>query len=263
MRDYLNVSLLAIKGAVCTVLLVLTVAATTKAQQVIHIENRRMADPEPGWSGDVSLQASLVQNLNHTFQTNNLAQLQYAKGRSRVLSISALNLNIFNYNRIRNDGYQHFRYNYELSERWSPEAFAQYQYNEWLKIGFRALHGAGVRFALLDNDSAQTKLFAGLSYMYEYEAETTDKIFRGHRANYYMSVGFPLGNIVHFDAIAYFQPNLQWIADIRASTEINIDLSITEKLSFQIVCNLVYDGAPPEEVPNIFYSLRNGLRYRF
>src|SRR6056297_1023476 len=81
------------------ILLICTVAA--HSQQVIHIENRRMAEPEEGFSGDVSLQANLVQNFNNTFQTNNLVQLHYASEKHRILSISALNLTIFNEERIR------------------------------------------------------------------------------------------------------------------------------------------------------------------
>lgn len=232
-------------------------------QQVIHIENRRMADPEKGFSGDVSFQANLVQNFNNTFQTNNLVQLHYASEKHRILSISALNLTIFNEERIRNDGYQHLRYNFILNDRWSPEAFAQYQYNEWLKIGFRSLHGAGVRMALLNNDSTKTKWFTGLSYMYEYEEETTDKIVRAHRANVYMSVGFPIGKILYFDAIGYFQPNVEYISDFRTSLEMTIDVSITERLSLLLIHNIVYDGAPPEGLRNTFYNLRNGLRFEF
>lgn len=239
------------------------IVAESTAQQVIHIENRRMADTTDGFSGDISLQANLVQNLNDIFQTNNLAQLHFVKGRHRALSISSFNLTVFNESRIANDAYQHFRYNFELTERLSPEVFAQYQYNELIKIGFRTLHGAGLRYAVLDNDSAKTKLFTGLSYMYEYEEETTDKIIRAHRANFYFSVGLPIGNLIHLDAIAYFQPNLELIKDVRSSVEVTIDVRITRRLSLLLVHSLIYDGAPPEGVRNTFYNFRNGLRYRF
>lgn len=248
---------------VAVVVGVMLVGVESSAQQVIHIENRRMADTTDGFSGDVSLQANLVQNLNDIFQTNNLAQLHFVKGRHRALSISSFNLTVFNESRIANDAYQHFRYNYELTERLSPEVFAQYQYNELIKIGFRTLHGAGMRYAVLDNDSAKTKLFAGLSYMYEYEEETTDKIIRAHRANLYFSVGLPIGRMIHLDAIAYFQPNLELIKDIRSSVEVTIDVHITKRLSLMLAHSLIYDGASPEGVRNTFYNFRNGLRYRF
>jgi hypothetical protein len=233
------------------------------AQQVIHIDNRRMADTTKGFSGEVSLQANLVQNLNDIFQTNNMAQFHYINGRHRALSISSFNLTVFNESRIANDAYQHLRYNFELTDRLSPEVFAQYQYNELIKIGFRTLHGAGMRFAVLNNDSAKTKLFAGLSYMYEYEEETTGKIIRAHRANFYFSAGLPVGRLIHLDAIAYFQPNLQYFADVRTSVELIVDVHITRRLSLMLVHSLIYDGAPPEGVRNIFYNFRNGLRYRF
>lgn len=245
-----------------TILFVI-VGVTGFSQQVIHIENRRMADPEEGFSGNISAELNLVQNLSNTLGANGMGQLFFKKRRSQWLSISALNLMIFNDERIRNDGYQHLRYNYELNERWSPEAFVQYQYNEWLKIGFRSLHGAGMRMTVLDNDSAKTKIFAGLSYMHEYEEETTGKFFRGHRANLYVSLGLPVGKLMHFDAIAYFQPNILWIGDIRSSIQMQLQVSITNRLSLLLAYSFVYDGAPPEGVPNVFYDLKNGLRFNF
>lgn len=245
------------------ILLFLLSSSWATAQQVIHIENRRMADPRQGFSGDISLEANLTQNFNNSFETKNLVQLHYVKKRHRVLSISGLRLTLFNKTRTRNDGYQHLRYNFMLTEKWSPEAFVQYQYDQWLKIDFRALHGAGMRYALLHNDSTKTKMFMGLSYMYEYEEEATDRIERNHRGNVYLSVGVPLGKIVHFDAIGYFQPNLKRIADFRTSVETTVDVRITKSLSLLLSYSLVYDGSPPEGMRNTFYDLENGLRYRF
>lgn len=233
------------------------------SQQVIHIDNRRLADTTDGFRGDVSLQANLVQNLNDIFQANAGAQFHFVKNRHRIMSLSAFNFSLFNESRTTNDAYQHFRYNYKLTDRLSPEVFAQYQYNELIKIGFRTLHGAGMRFSVLKNDSTKTKLFAGLSYMYEYEEEVTDKIIRVHRANFYFSAGFPIGSIIHLDAIAYFQPNLVYFADLRTSIELIVDVHITRRLSLMLVHSLIYDGEPPEGVRNVFYNFRNGLRYRF
>lgn len=238
-------------------------ALNCAAQQVIHIDNRRLADTTDGFRGDVSLQANLVQNLNDIFQANAGAQFHYIIRRHRIMSLSAFNFSLFNDSRTTNDAYQHFRYNYKLSDRLSPEVFAQYQYNELIKIYFRTLHGVGMRFAVLKNDSTKTKLFAGLSYMYEYEEETTEKIVRAHRANFYFSAGFPIGNIIHIDAIAYYQPNLRYLADVRTSVELILDVHITQSLSLMLVHSLIYDGDPPEEVRNLFYNFRNGLRYRF
>lgn len=222
-----------------------------------------MADTTAGLRGDLTFQANLVQNLNDIFQTNNLGQLWYNKGKHQLLSITAFNLTVFNENRIVNDGFQHLRYTYNPGKGIAPEAFAQVQYNELIKIGFRSLTGAGARFTVIDNDSTKSKLFVGLSYMYEYEEETTGKLVRAHRANLYASIGFPIGKWLSFDAIGYFQPNVAKLHDIRASVEVLLDVSITRRLSLMIVHSLVYDGEPPEGVRNVFYNFRNGLRYRF
>ncbi len=242
---------------------VLVMTVPVFGQQIIHIENRRMADPQDGFSGSITSQINLVQNFSNTFETKNQAQIYWKSNQHQLMSVSALNLTIFEKQRIRNDGYQHLRYNFHLDPKWTPEVFVQYQYNEWLKLSFRALHGAGMRMTVLNSDSAKTKLFAGLSYMHEIELETTGKRFLGHRANLYFSVGLPVGKIVHIDAIGYFQPNLMWLKDIRSSLEATVLIHITNRLMLSLSYSIVYDGDPPEGMRNIFYDLKNGLRYAF
>lgn len=222
-----------------------------------------MADPEDGLGGNITTQVNLVQNYSNTFETKNLAQLYWKSQRHQIMSVSALNLTIFEKERIRNDGYQHLRYNFHWKPRWTPEVFVQYQYNEWLKMAFRSLHGAGMRMTILDNDSAQTTVFAGLSYMHEFEEETTGRTFIGHRANLYFSVGLPVGKIMHIDAIGYFQPNVLWLRDIRTSIEATVLIHITNKLMLSLSYGIVYDGDPPKGMRNVFYDLKNGLRYAF
>jgi hypothetical protein len=233
------------------------------AQQIIHIENRRLAAIDSGLTGNVSAQINFIQNQNNIFQSNNYFQLQYATGKHSILSLSNQNLNIVNKNKLVNDGFQHFRYNYKLSTPVTLEAFVQLQYNTIISIDFRSLFGVGPRFNLIQNDTVNSRLFIGTQYMYEYEEESTGKINRDHRISSYVSYGMPFKEIFLIDVIAYFQPAMNKYRDVRTSVEAVFEITITKSLRFRLRQSIMYDSKPPEGIRNVFYNFGNGLVYNF
>lgn len=248
------------------ILLVLITASTIQnlfSQQIIHIENRRLAAIDSGLTGNVAAQINFIQNTNKIFQSNNYFQLQYATGKHSILSLSNQNVNIVNRDKVVNDGFQHFRYNYKFSDPVTLEAFVQFQYNTIVAIDFRSLFGVGPRFNIIQNDSTNTRLFVGTQYMYEYEEESTGRINRDHRISSYVSYGKPINDIFLFDAIAYFQPALNRFKDIRLSIEAFLEINITKSLRFRLRQSIHFDSAPPEGVRNTFYNFGNGLVYNF
>lgn len=237
---------------------------TLKSQQIIHIENKRLAAVDSGFTGSITVGANFIQNVNNIFQTNNYVQFQYTQNQHSIISLTSHNLTILNKNRIVNDGFQHIRYNYKVSEPLTMEAFVQFQYNKIIKIDFRSLVGLGPRFSVLKYTKENSeRLFIGTAYMYEYEEETTGLINRNHRWSSYISYGRPIKEIIELDLISYFQPALNNWNDIRGSIEAQIKIRITQKLFFELRQSIFFDTSPPEEIRNIFYNFSNGLRYEF
>lgn len=231
------------------------------SQSIIHIENKRLAGVDTNFSGTIELSANFVQNVNDIFQTVNKAQIQYAKEKFSFLSMSSYNLTVFNKSRIVNEAYQHFRFGRKIKERVWSESFMQGQYNEIIKIHSRHLLGTGLRYTVLNKDSI--RFFSGTIIMGEHEIETSRKLNRHLRLSQYFSIGFPIGKVMTFDFISYFQPDLLNLSDFRTSGEAIFDIHITKKLSFRMVHSLFYDSDPPDEIRNMFYNFRNGLTFRF
>lgn len=233
-------------------------------QQIIHIESKKLAAIDSGFTGNIVANVNFIQNINDIFQTNNLVQVQYTQKQHSIISLTSHNLTILNRNRIVNDGFQHIRYNYRINNFITPEAFVQFQYNRIIKIDFRSLVGLGPRFSVLKYTKKENeRLFIGTAYMYEYEEESTDIINRNHRWSTYISYGRPIKEILEIDLITYFQPALNNWNDIRGSVEALIKIKITEKLLFELRQSIFYDTNPPEDIRNIFYNFSNGLRYEF
>jgi len=231
------------------------------SQSIIHVENKRLAGVDTNFSGTIEMSANFVQNVNDIFQTVNKAQIQYAKEKFSFLSMSSYNLTVFNKSRVVNEAYQHFRFGRKVSKNLWSESFVQGQYNEIIKIHSRHLLGTGFRVTLVDKDSI--RFFSGTILMGEHEIETTEKLNRHLRLSQYFSIGFPIGKVMTFDFISYFQPDLLNLSDFRTSGEAIFDIHITKRLSFRMVHSLFYDSDPPEEIRNMFYNFRNGLTYRF
>jgi hypothetical protein len=234
-----------------------------RAQQVLFIENMRLAAVDTGFSGNASLQANLIQNQNEIFQTSNQVQSQYVWKDHYILGITAFNLSFVNKDRLLNDGYQHIRYNYNYSKVLAMEVFSQFQYNEFQSLRNRVLTGAGPRFTIVNNDSTNTRLFLGLAYMAEYEEESKGKVNRAHRGNVYASFGFPISNKLVMDFTAYYQPDITWLGDYRLSIQLSAEIRVSNRLTFRLRHSLAHDSHPPDEVLTSFYNFSNGLRYRF
>ncbi|MEX0813396.1 MAG: DUF481 domain-containing protein [Chitinophagales bacterium] len=235
----------------------------SNAQQIVHVENKRLKADESGWSGDVSIQVNFIQNINDIFQTANNASFQYTFEKNTLLSLSNYNLTIFNQSKVVNEGFQHFRYNRTVTDVFSWEAFGQAQFNEIIKIQFRSLLGTGPRIRIFENDSSKTRMYFGPLYMYEYEEETTGIINRVHRMSAYVSLGIPIHKRFFIDMIAYYQPNIVDWKNYRSSIQASLEISIIKKLILEIRLGLLYNSRPPEEIRNTFYNFSNGLKFRF
>ena len=93
------------------------------------------------------------------------------------------------------------------------------------------------------------------------EEETLEKdvsLF-DHRLSTYLSGGFQITETFNINHVTYFQPNLEDFSDFRVSSETSFSLKISEKLAFRTYFQLVYDRRPPIPVPNLMYTLNNGL----
>lgn len=246
-----------------TYLIIFFLCTNLFAQQIVHIENRRLAADKQGWSGDIDINISFIQNQNDIFIMNNDLNFQYAANKHSIISMTENNFQQVNKKGIINDGFQHLRYNYKFSENITYEAFQQFQYNNVLKMKFRSLTGTGPRFSVINNDSLKTRLFIGMLYMYEYEEETTGKINRAHRNSNYISFGFHIGRNITIDMISYFQPDIFNFSDYRFSAQGVLEFKLSEKFSYNLSINYLHDEVPPEGIRKTYYNFKNGLEFNF
>lgn len=235
----------------------------TKAQTIIHIDYNKHQPDKEGFSGNVDLSMSLNQATNFVFGTNNGSQVFYKENKHVFKSLNGLNLTVVNKSRPINDGFQHFRYSYLLTERIIPEAFVQGQYNHNTKIAARYIIGIGGLFKIYNTETDSMQLHVGAHYMPEYERELLGKVNRHRRLNFMVSYGYTFKNKLTMNLVSYLQPDARNLSDFRFTGNISLELPITEHLTYRSSFGFVFDTYPPEGARPNFFNTRNGIRFVF
>jgi len=227
--------------------------------QIINIEDKRISSQDSThWLGSINLGFNLYENNGSVFTLKGGMIIEYDKGKHLWLAVNQFNLVKAEGSNFVNDGFQHVRYNFQLRPRLTYEAFAQAQYNERVRIKIRGLLGTGLRYQLLKDEA----FYLGLSYMYEYEEESKSNIIRrGQRMSSYVSFSIRPSEVFSISNTSYFQPLFTNWNDLRLSSQTNILIKITNRLSFTTSFSITYDTQVPEEVTNTIYRFNNGIRW--
>jgi hypothetical protein len=230
--------------------------------QVVNIEKSRK-DAKPGFQGHIDLNLMLTRNTRQIFETGTTAHLQYTKGRHTVLALNNLGFMRVEGDNLINNGFQHLRYNYKIGNGFTTaELFTQHQYNSIRLLQRRFLLGGGPRFRIYEGEN--TGVYIAPLVMYEQEllndgSPRTDK-FKG---DLYVSFVFALDERITFSHTTYYQPDFAMMSEYRVSSETGMEMKFGTNFSFLVTYNLAFDSNPPLDIPELFYTLRNGIKYNF
>lgn len=230
--------------------------------QVVNVESKRFLNDTNGFVGKIDFNFQITQNTQQIINFGNNLHLQYQKDRSRFLLLSDINFVKAGPTNFVNGGFQHFRYNYKIKNRLTWEAFVQSQYNPILRLDLRLLAGTGLRLKMVKNKTI--RLYFATLYMYEHErisGETNQ--YNTHRLSSYATFSLNIGENADFTSTTFYQPNVQNFNDYRIANDSSFELVISKKLNFRTGFNLLYDTRQPIGIPNLVYTLRNGLSYKF
>lgn len=230
--------------------------------QVINIESKRFLNDTNGWVGKIDFNFLLAQNTQQLVQVGNNVHVQYQYNKHRFLILNDVNFIKAGNTDFVNAGYQHFRYNYKIVNRLTWEAFTQVQYNKILRLNLRFLSGTGPRFKVLKNKNA--RLYIASLYMFEYEEISGESApTYTHRSSSYVTFSVSLGKNADITSTTFYQPNFADFSDYRIANDSALEIFISKRLNFKTGFNLLYDTRQPPGIPNLVYSLRNGLSFKF
>jgi len=254
-----------------------------------------MLKGKESWSGNASVSFSFIKNTNDIFNIVTNVAVGYNGGDNLWMIISNIRFNKIEGDTFQNSGVQHFRYNREINDRLTFEAFAQGQYDKISNIDFRGLAGFGPRFDLSKQDDEtevgnidnadipnkptreKSKFYIGTLIMYEYEKSAEIDMTATHkdfRSSNYLSFSFFPTNQISIVSTTYYQPRIDLLKDYRLSSVLNLNIGFSskkedekktfwDKLNFNVNFSYEYDAFPVISIPKTQYRLTNGLSYNF
>lgn len=231
--------------------------------QMVNIETKRIYDDSIGWSGNVQMNFSAIQNQDALFAVSLKPRTQFKTKKQNFFLLGDLTYSKGTQRLYANAGMLHFRYAYRIKQStWKWEAYSQLQYNELLDQKYRVLAGGGIRDKFYDKNS--WKFFVGTSAFFEQEkflsADTLKNTVRW--SNYLSWFVHPNANFT-FAGSTYYQPNIEKFNDYFLSGNYIFSVKVTNRTDLRIEYTFFYDSQPRQNVRDLIYSLVAGVNYSF
>ena len=167
-------------------------------------------------------------------------------------------------------GHAHARANLLKMRKLSYEVFTQIQYDKNRFMDNRFLFGGGLRWML--SNTEKKGIFIGTELMYEHETWNNPEdenhfiIKDLPKFSSYLSLHLKISSTSNFQTVIYYQtgydPN-PGIMRNRFSYDIQFEISMIKKLHFNIKFTGTYEDKPIYPINNFFYTIENGLIWKF
>ena len=233
----------------------------TKAQ-IVNIESARMQSDTTGWLGTLGAATSLTKNTHQVFAAEANAHLQYKSNRSLYLILGNYGFLKTTNQKLIDNAFLHFRYNYKINKTLRWEAFTQIQNNIVTRIKSRFLIGTGPRFKIVS-----TKIFrfyAASLAMYEIEKETgINVLHKDVRLSSYASLSVYPNDRIEIISTTFYQPRVDEFNDYRILNQSTLKVKASKRLTLCVTWNYLFDNFPATGIPKENYSLNTGLEYEF
>jgi hypothetical protein len=234
--------------------------------QIVNIEKKRK--DSNGFQATMGFDFNIKQSGSKILELKNNIDLQYNLNAHAFILLNDIQLLSVDNGSLINNGFQHFRYNYTIKDSSfvTLEAFGQYQYNEQKLLQQRILGALGPRFRILNKE--KIKWYTAPLAMYEYEDLNQDEIelFEADtariRLDAYTNFFTSLNDLLSFNLVAYYQPDLGNFNDYRVSGETNLTINITKYLAYRVGFSADYDSDPPPPVQSTFWYFKNALIFK-
>lgn len=240
----------------------LCLVVITARSQVLDIESKRIVTDTNGFAGSVNTSLSLVKYRDMLLNIGGKVHMQYKYNRHFFLVYNDLAFIKSGEESFQNYGLFHLLYNVKINKWLRWEAFGQLSYNELIKLRLRANAGTGPRFKI--SPLEKFRVYGGVAYMFEYEEIRDDTtINRDHRLNAYISFTIDPKKVFKMISTTYYQPNILYWTDYRISGNVVMLFHITKKLDIKLEYIYSYDSRPMPDIPDFFYTISNGIMYKF
>lgn len=174
---------------------------------------------------------------------------------------------------ILNAGYIHIRYRHAYKNRFQPEPFIQYQWDNNRGLEHRFISGANVRYNYWKGTKFEFN--AGLGLMYEdekWDYRAVDSIKIPINAKPVINQYLKINSYVRFDwkpnanndiVFNIFLQTRPTVFKPRVAPSVQWNIKAGKHVGFAITFAGMYDVAPVVPIENFYYSMSNSLQISF
>jgi uncharacterized protein DUF481 len=217
---------------------------------------------------DAAIDASLDVRTGNTqlLLVSGSALVRYRHQRQLVFLLARQDYGTEGGERFLSKDFEHLRYRLTLTEALELECFVQHDRDEFRRLAWRAVWGAGPRFPVVATDAVD--LAFGIAYMEELErldhAPEPDAGQQqlAHRLSTYVAFALRLNERVRAGQTVYAQPRFSQPKDIRVLSETELLVALGTVVSLKATVSLGYDSYPPDGRHALDTVTKMGLQLR-
>ena len=234
---------------------------------IVNMDALHFDDKKDSFNASVDLKLSGASGNSDNSKAALDAQFNWNTNKSIHLAILGYQYGETNDVSTLNKSFIHYRYIHQLTNSMDWELFTQLETNEFTRLSYRGLLGAGIRYALASSE--EHKAFIGLGGFYSREKTKFTSGLTDHgleefsRANFYILSKYKLNSSLDLSNVFYYQPRISRISDYRALLETKLDFKINKELSFRLSLNIEHDSEPSQTIEKTDVSYMTGLLYNF
>lgn len=238
------------------------------ALAIVNVENMRFGPEADGFSGHFDVSLSGKRGNTDKDEAGLDARLQHHHDKSTNFIVISYDYGEASDRRDTNKSFFHGRHVEQFQAQRAWEAFAQWEENEFARLSYRRLLGAGLRFTLLDEPDVKA-LHLGVGAFYSWESLEEQAGLSDHgkddfsRGNFYLSYKHKLNAQLSIISTTYYQPRLDDADDFRALEQAALAIKMTDNLDFKISLDFAHDSRPPQLVDKTDLSYSTGISYKF
>jgi hypothetical protein len=242
--------------------------------QILNIDRSDTADyvSKPKTSFNFSTGLEIDKQQTTLYDATNIAELMHQKKKELFIFAASYR---FTYNGpadILNAGYFHLRFRHNYKNKYQPETFVQYQWDNKRGLSYRALAGMNLRYNFYKGDTWDIN--AGLGLMYEEEkwnysavdsaklpVNTTAVVNHLIKVNSYVRMNWKASD--NSDVIiSVFLQTRPDIFSPRIAPSAQWNINAGKHLGFSVSFAGIYDQAPVVPIHKFYYSLSNSIFVR-
>jgi len=238
------------------------------AEAIINVEDVAMGKAVEGVSGRVDVSASGNAGNSDKFGIQAGALLQRHQGRHVSIGIVSYAYGSSQGRSYANRGFLHARHRIHLSGPWFVEGFVQGEKDDFARLSFRGLAGAGMRWQVLHVPDRRV-VYLGLGAMFEHErlkfqsGATDARVSDMVRGNAYLVFKSRLNAQTRLISTTYIQPDFGDPTDFRLLENAAIDVRLAGAIDVRLSLEVRHDSRPPQQVKKTDVTYASGLTYHF